>query len=129
VRATFFLLCEYVVRLENGSPSLIGIFHGSGADSYPRSLPPGFLAFELEAEPDETERPWDFRIVFMDYDGRTLMEYEAQALFHRSEDLLPSRFWHALPLQGPPFIEKPGVYRFDMLVEGEVIASTRLVCH
>ncbi len=127
MRASFLVPCEYVIRGSNGAPSLLGIFHAIGTREFPHSIAGSFVAFELEAEPFEADREYDLVMRLIDADGHAILEYSGIAEFLRHPESLPSQFWYAYQLDERAQLPAPGVYRFDLLLDNDIIASTRMV--
>ncbi|MBS1719092.1 MAG: hypothetical protein JST35_01455 [Armatimonadetes bacterium] len=125
MRVSFMICCEYANRFMNGAPALLGIFRSIQVDSFPTTLDPFYLTMELEAEPHEYG-PMVFLIRLIDEDGRAYFEAEMGMDFAKRENYGPSYGYFGEVLQATRPIEKPGIYRIDLLHEGEVIGQTHI---
>lgn len=126
MRCNFLILCQFAARLEGGSPVLAGIFRGIQVAQFPSHLDPFQIACEVEVDPPMAGRSYYLDLVFSDEDGRVLYTTQVELSFQRRPDNGPSFCYLAGPVRIPTPVEKPGIYRFDLLFEGESIGQTRL---
>jgi hypothetical protein len=119
------VLCEHAARLANGAPVLVGVFRGIRAEEFPAQIAPFYLAFEVEAPPHEAGEH-DLLLRLIDDDGQVYFEEGIIVSFDKRLDYLPSYCYFAEQVVPRRPIERPGIYRFDLLSGDSVLAQTRL---
>jgi hypothetical protein len=125
MKVNFMVLCDYANRMDNGSPILCGIFRGVNIQELPGYLAPFWLAVEIEAEPNESgEHEFDLRLV--DEDGQVFFQDTLLGQFKRRNDYQPSFLYCATVIHVMRPIAKRGVYRFDLVWNGEMLHQSRL---
>ncbi len=126
MRCNFLILCEFASRLQTGGPILAGIFRRVEVPGFPAPLGTMQVACEVEVDPPETGRSYFLDLVLSDEDGKVLYENQVEVMFERRPDNGPSYCYFAGPVSVQTMLERPGLYRFDLLFNGESIAQSRL---
>ncbi len=122
------LLCklvEYSSVLANGRQCLIGIFDGIVVPHFPYLHPPCRLCMQFELEPMDSPNDLETVIRLIDEDGKALVEVTTLECDPEAVANGQERFGTTVELSGLVF-EKPGVYRVDVLCNGETIGQERL---
>jgi hypothetical protein len=126
MRVNYIVLCETAAQLRNGSPVLFGIFRELPVDEFPTALPPMMIAMEIEADPEDVGRQHELDVLMVNQDNRMVagrrivIEFVARPDHNPNYCFVMDRFNPQNP------ISEPGVYRFDVLYEGEVLNFVRL---
>lgn len=118
--------CEYASRLDNGSPALMGVFRGIQAPGFPAHLDPFFLAIEIEVDSPMAGRSYFLELRLIDEDGNSYLERDLEVEFRRRPDLGPSYCYFCERVHVGREIKKGGPFRFDLLLDGEILSSARL---
>lgn len=122
-------LCKLVLDLgtnADGLPVLWGLVNRMGRAEYPSPFPRTKLALEIETDIDDAGKEGALTVQFIDQDGRPL--WRSDGRFHVPPG--PSEGFRPLisfDFDGEPVVPVPGTYRFDVLFEGEVLGSERVV--
>lgn len=126
VRCNFLVLCEYASQLAGGGPVLAGIFRRVRTNEFPFQPGTFQVAAEVEVDPPEAGRKYLLDLVLSDEDGRELYSNQIEVSFARREDSGPSYCYFAgnVTLKQP--FQRPGLYRFDLLHDGDSIGQVRL---
>jgi hypothetical protein len=129
MRLTLCKLCEFETTLHNGNEALIGLFDSVTVNKFPCPIPPLVVAAELEYEPSEAGRTAAVEVVLLDQDGRRLVTASTDVPLAQTLSAMPGRVWVRVRFGfGEPVeIARPGIYRFDVLVNGNHMASERLI--
>lgn len=126
MKASIFCACNFAGRLETGQPLIMGIFHTAGSnEGFPRRSVTYHLAVELEAEPHEAGTHV-VQLRFLDQDGKELQVLNFEAEILRNEANIPSHLWMSPEVGTSVEIPAAGLYRWDLVVDGEPIASARV---
>lgn len=129
MQVNLFVLCQTAGQLTTGSPVIFGIFRETRLARFPSPLPPMCVVLELEAEPWDIGHATRLMFVLIDEDGNELHSEELEVGFHPRPDGMPNYAFVCQPVAVPSEIQRPGVYRFDLIQMGEVIGSARLAVH
>lgn len=122
-------MCDYATRLENGAPVLVGIFRQFSAPEFPAHLDPFFIACEVEVDPPEAGRSYFLDLQLSNEDGRILFSEQLEVEFQRRPDGNPSFCYIAGRILVEAPIERPGLYRFDLMFNDDAIGQVRLEAH
>jgi hypothetical protein len=112
--------------MDNGSPILAGIFRQFTAPTFPTHLDPFYIACEVEVDPPQAGRSYFLDLLLSDEDGRVLFTEQLEVEFQRRPDGNPSFCYIAGRIHVLSPIEKPGLYRFDLLFNDDAIGQVRL---
>lgn len=126
MRVTLLKLCEYALMGANGRLSVIGMFDNIRSDRFPFEHPPFFVVVELELEAHEKHGELALELVFIDEDGRALLNLPSPP--HRlpeNETPGPMRL-KTMTAIGSVRFETPGSYRLDLIVKGEKLGEERV---
>lgn len=126
MRVNFMVCCEHATRLENGAPALIGVFRGIQARELPAFLDPFFLAIEIEVDSPMADRSYFLELRLIDEDGISFLQRDLEVEFRRRPDLGPSYCYFCERIAVEREIERRGPFRFDLLMDDEILASVRL---
>ncbi len=125
MHCNFFVLCQWAGRLDSGAPLLHGIFRHIVVGPMPARLDPFFIAFEIEADYDETDATYVFVLRMIDQDGRVHLEHQLEVTFARRPDLGPSYVYFSRQLHFDRLIDRPGIYRFDLTAGEKPVGELR----
>ncbi len=125
MRANFFVLCNFASQLANGSPIIAGVFRGVGMHRFPGTLDPFYIATEIEADHLETGDQ-EFEVRLIDEDGDIFYKNVIITNFEKRPDFAPSYMYFCGQVFVDREIQKPGVFRFDLVWQGEPIGQARL---
>lgn len=129
MRVSFCVLCEFAGQMNNGSPVLVGVFRGLSVPSFPASVSPFYIAFEVEADPLEAGRDAVFEVRMIDEDGAAYFSRDVEFSIVRRPDMSPSYAYFAGLVHVERPLERAGTYRFDLVYEGDVLGQARLDVH
>ncbi|MBI5706575.1 MAG: hypothetical protein HZC36_06260 [Armatimonadetes bacterium] len=122
-------LCKLVLDLGtngDGLPVIWGLVNRMGRAEYPSPFPRTKLAIEVETDIDDAGREGTLTAQLIDEDGRVL--WKQDGLFKAAPMGVDGfRPLLAFDFEGYPVIPAKGTYRFDVLFEGEVLGSERVV--
>lgn len=104
---------------------IAGVFRGIQVAEFPVRLDPFYLATEIEADPMESGRQ-EFEVRMIDEDGANVYVNTIVTDFDKRPNFLPSYMYFCGHVFVKNEIQGPGIYRFDMLWNGETLAQTRL---
>lgn len=122
-------LCKLVLDIgsnADGLPILWGLVNRMGRAEYPSPFPRSKLAVEIETDFDDAGKEGALAVLFIDEDGRPLWRSDGQFRVPPG----PGAGFRPLisfDFEGIPTVPGPGTYRFDVLFEGEVLGSERVV--
>ncbi len=126
MRCNFLILCNFASRLDTGSPILAGIFRHVVVPGFPAPLGTVQVACEVEVDPPQAGRSYFLDLTFSDEDGKVLYETQVELGFEKRPDSGPSYCYFAGPVTVQTPLQRPGLYRFDLLFNGDSIAQARL---
>lgn len=119
--------CNYADWLVGGRPMIMGIFRTIGVPEFPARLDPFNVAIEIEADPIETGRDYEIEVRLVDSDGKILYARHFTLEFTRSTNFQTSYVYNVVRMHPEEaIIESPGVYRIDLVCDGEIIGESRI---
>jgi hypothetical protein len=129
MRTTICRLAEFETTSPHGNAGLVGFFNRTTPSRYPSPLPPMVFGTEIAYEPSESGRTAKVEVVVIDEDGHRVLTITRDVELYPTGDGSEGRAWisHTFGTDEPPVIPGPGEYRFDVLVDGHLVAYDRLV--
>lgn len=104
---------------------MIGIFDNVVAPFFPVDHPPFALCLQMEFDGSEAGEPMDLTVKFMDYDAKTLLDFNATGEIPRDALGGPVRLFMQFQIPAMRF-EQPGDYRLDVMFNGALVGDERL---
>lgn len=128
VRVTFCKMCEKAFENEQGVPEIHGrLVDSVSVQSFPTPFPPLVLALELEIAPTESGRPFVLEAILVDEDGRRVLSVKGERRSEAIERPHPGLWFEAIPIPADLVVKYAGTYRWDILVNGQLLTSERLI--
>lgn len=112
------LLADYANISREGKLNVMGVFNRISARQFPTVHPEMQLVFRLEAGPAERGQEKVIEIKLLDEDARLLQHLTGHLTVPTESPTLVVQMDQVIKFSGTTF-EKPGSYRFDILVGGE----------
>lgn len=126
MRANWIVPCNLIDFLVGHRPIFFGVFRRIGVASFPARLDPFMVAVEIEADPHECDVPHDMEIRLVDGDGRPYFSVAGQVAMPKRPDMSPSYEFHPFRIAPELEVPGPGVFRIDILCDGEIIGESRI---
>jgi len=113
------LLADYANTSQDGKLNVMGVFNRILTKDFPTVHPEMRLVFRLEAQPSERGRQATVEIKLLDADASVLHHLKGRLGVPQESRQPTIEINHILRLTGMVF-EKPGDYRFDILIDGDL---------
>lgn len=111
---------------QEGKLNVMGIFTNIYAHKFPAVHPSMVLVLDIEAHPSEAGIEHSFLVKVVNEDYKEIAKIDGSIKFDTPKDQkLPPHASFPIPLKGMRF-EKPGVYSFDILIDGRYERSVPL---
>jgi hypothetical protein len=121
-------MCERAFENDDGIPEIHGrLVDSVRVPSFPTVFPPLTLALELEIAPSESGRPFTLEAILLDEDGHRVLTVTGQRHSAQYERPHPGLWFEAIPMPTDLVIKFAGSYRWDILVNGQLLTSERLI--
>jgi hypothetical protein len=122
VRVTFALLADGANVSREGKLNILGVFDTLFARSFPTTHAQMQLVVRFEAEAGEAGGTRNVEVQFVSEDNRVLFRLPGAMTVQQRSLGETVRMEHILTLNSLQ-LEAPGKYRFDIVVDGEVLAA------
>ena len=116
------LLADYANTSQDGKLNVMGVFNRILTKDFPTVHPEMRLVFRLEAQPSERGRQATIEIKLLDADANVLHHVKGRVGVPQKSLQPTIEINQILRLTGLVF-KKPGDYRFDILVDGDLKAN------
>ncbi len=114
----FSFLCDSANISQSGNLNVLGIFDSVAAPNFPCAHPQCFYIAKIEAQRAETGEH-RFRVAFVDEDGAQVIP-PFEGVLHFT---VASRTTHVMLKMVNIMFRKPGVYHFDLSIDGQYIGT------
>ena len=106
--------------------NVMGIFTNIYAHKFPAVHPSMVLVLDIEAHPSEVDIKHSVLVKVVNEDGKEIAKIDGSIEIGEAKDQnLPPHIGFTIPLRGLRF-ERPGVYSFDILIDGRYERSVPL---
>lgn len=112
------LLADYANISREGKLNVMGVFNRIWGQKFPTQHPEMQLVFRLEAGPGERGKEKTIEIKLLDVDGKVVQQLAGHLTVPSESETLTIQIDQVVKFVGVVF-ERPGPYRFDILVNGE----------
>ena len=112
------LLADYANVSREGKLNVMGVFNRIWAKAFPAEHPEMQLVFRLEAGPAERGQEKTVEVKLLDADANVVLHFKGPLTVPEESAKLIIQIDQILKLTNVRF-DKPGDYRFDILVNGE----------
>ena len=125
MRVTLALLADGANVSREGKLNILGVFDTLFSRTFPITHPQMQLVIRLEADATEVGRTRALEVRFASEDGRILFRVPGSMTIGRPPLGGGVRLEHILTLNNVQ-VEAPGLYRFDILVDGALVGAVPL---
>lgn len=125
MKVNFAHICDYASISREGKLSAMGIFDNIGVRSVPATHPALYLAFQIEMQVAEFDRPFKLEVRLATEDGQVMMRTQAEGRINASKAPkagTPVRIPQIMALGGLS-LPKFGRYAFDIFINDDLKTS------